>query len=201
MTDRDDVDGPFLDALGRHELVFARTSDDRSVLTEHEGRTVLVACTERAILARWWAERSGPGAGAPFVRELSFRQLVGLWAAPDVDLLVDPDATGGVLVPVAAARVHLGMGPVVADGDGAEPLPFAGFTGSRQSLRLPLMAMLIAVVVVLLGAARPDVRLVAGGLLGIVLSYLLGRRGFGELRAAARASRRLRESDRRRPAA
>lgn len=196
MTGPDDVDAPLLDALGRRPLVVVRTRGDRSVLTEHEGRAVLVACTDRAILATWWRGRADPQAEPPHVRELTLRELLGLWAAPDVDLLVDPGAGGGVLVPVGAARRHLGLGPVVPEGDGREPLPFAGFTSGRRTLQVPLVLLLVAVGLVVAGLTRPQVWFVLGGIASAAAAVAVGRPALREVQAARRATRRLRQAQR-----
>jgi hypothetical protein len=196
VTRPDDVDAPFLDALGRRPLVVVRTRNDRSVLTEHDGRPVLVACTDRAILAAWWRGHGDPNAEPPLVRELTLRELLGLWAAPDVDLLVDPGVGGGVLVPVGPARGHLGLGPVVPEGDGREPLPFAGFTSGRRSLQLLLVLLALAVGLVVAGLTRPQVWLVLGGVACGAAAVAVGRQTLREVRAARRATRRLRQAQR-----
>ncbi|GAB3595512.1 hypothetical protein GCM10027446_20890 [Angustibacter peucedani] len=196
MPDPDDVDAPLIDALRQRVLVFVRDRDDRSVVVDYDGRRVLVACTEPERLAAWWREHAGADADAPYVRELPFRQLVGLWAAPDVDLLVDPGPGGGALVPVGGARRHLDLGPVVAGKDPDEPLPFAGFTGGRASVRVPLIVVVISLVLLVMGLTQPRLVLVLGGLVGVGAGWLLGRRGFGQLAAARAATRRLAQSDR-----
>ncbi|MFC6007186.1 hypothetical protein [Angustibacter luteus] len=200
-TPDDAADAPLLDALRQRDLVFVRTQDQRSVVVEHEGRRVLVACTDRAILADWWVQHAGPDAEAPSIAELPFRQLVGLWAAPDVDLLIDPDAGGGVVVPVGAARRHLGLGPVVAGrvgaGEGsAEPLPFVGFSGGRTGIRVPLVLLLSCVLLILIGLGSGSLWLLLVAVLGIGAAIALGHRAFGELRQARRATARLAESER-----
>lgn len=196
MPEPDDVDAPLLDALRQRVLVLVRDGDDRSVVVEHEGRRVLVACTDPELLAAWWRGHAGADASAPYVRELPFRQLVGLWAAPDVDLLIDPGPGGGALVPVAGARRHLGLGPVVAGPDPSEPLPFAGFTGGRASLRVPLVVVAFSLVLLVMGLTQPRALLVLGGLAGMVAGWFLGRRDFRQLGAARAATRRLARSDR-----
>lgn len=192
----DDVDAPLVDALSQRMLVFVRDRDDRSVVVERAGRRVLVACTDPVLLHKWWLEHAGVDAAAPYVRELPFRQLVGLWAAPDVDLLVDPGPGGGAVVRIDGARRHLGLGPLVPGKDPDEPLPFAGFTGGRASLRVPLILVTISIVLVVMGLAQGRWELLLGGLLGVAAGWLLGRRGFGQLAAARAATRRLTQSDR-----
>jgi hypothetical protein len=171
-------------------------------VVEHDGRRVVVACTDRAILADWWLQHAGADAEAPSIAELPFRQLVGLWAAPDVDLLVDPDDGGGVVVPVDAARRHLGLGPVVpgapsrAGDTSIEPLPFVGFSGGRAGIRVPLILFVFCVALTLvgLGGGAPWLLLISA--LGVGAAIALGHRAFGELRQARRATARLAESER-----
>lgn len=201
MSEPDGVDAPLLEALGRRPLVLVRTPDDRSVVVEHDGRRVVVCCTDRALLSAWWQEHADADAPAPTVRELSLREVLGLWAAPDVDLLLDPGPGGGVVVPVGPARRHLGLGPVVPEGDGSEPLPFAGFTGTRRTQQVPLLLLVIALVLLAVGALRLQVWFVLAGVLGLVAAYALGRRGFVELTAARRATRRLAQARRGQPPA
>lgn len=196
MADSDDVDAPLVEALRQRSLVFVRDGEDRSVVVERAGRRVLVACTDPGLLQAWWREHAGAQAPAPYVRELPFRQLVGLWAAPDVDLLVDPGAGGGALLQVAGARRHLGLGPVVPGKSPGEPLPFAGFTGGRASVRVPLIVVTVSIVLVVMGLAQARWELLFGGLAGVGAGWLLGRRGFAQLAAAGAATRRLRQSDR-----
>ncbi len=196
MTGPDDVDAPLLDALRSRELVFVRTAADRSVVTEHAGRTVMVACTEPELLLAWWHEHAGRDSEPPFVRTLPLRQLVGLWAAPDVDLLVDPGPDGGVLVPIAGARRHLDLGPVVAGRDATEPLPFAGFTGGRAGVRLPLIIITISLLLMLNGLTQLNWMAALAGVVGILAGLAFGQRGFGQLLAARAATRRLQRSDR-----
>lgn len=196
MSEPDDVDVRFLDALARRPLVLVRTRDDRSVLTEHEGRAVLVACTDRALLASWWQGHADAQADPPAVRELSLREVLGLWAAPDVDLLVDPGPGGGVVVAVDPARRHLGLGPVVAEGDGGEPLPFTGFTTGRRGLQVPLVLALVAVGLVVAGLVRPEVWFVLAGVACAGAAAAVGRPALREVRAARRATRRLRQAQR-----
>ena len=196
MSEPDAVDAPLLDALGRRPLVVARTPDDHSVVVEHEGRRVVVACTDRAILAAWWAEYARPGAAAPTVRELSLREVLGLWAAPDIDLLIDPDAGGGVVVPVGPARRHLGLGPVVAEGDGREPLPFTGFHSGRRQLMLLLVLAAVAVVLAVPAVTRPDPWFGLAAVAALGVAGVLGRPVLRELRAARRATRRLQQARR-----
>jgi hypothetical protein len=197
MTDPDDaVDAPLLDALAGRDLVFVRTDQKHSVLVEHDGRRAMVACTDRTVLADWWVLHAGPDAEPPPVVEMPFRQVVALWAAADVDLLVDPGPGGGVLVPITGARRHLGFGPLVPDGAGTEPLPFVGFTGGRSSVRVPLvlLALCVALALFAVTGGPPWMALVAG--LGVVAAVGLGNQTFGELRQARRATRRLKESQR-----
>jgi hypothetical protein len=195
MSEPDAVDAPLLDALARRPLTVARTPDDRSVVVEHDGRRVVVACTDRALLAVWWRVHAG-GAPAVTVRELSLRELLGLWAAPDVDLLVDPDASGGVLVPVTPARRHLGLGPVVAEGDGSEPLPFTGFHSGRRPLQLLLVLAVVAVVLGAVAVSRPDPWFGLAALGSLLVAGVIGRPVLRELRAARRATRRLQQARR-----
>jgi hypothetical protein len=197
MSEPDGVDAPFLDALARRPLVVARTAGDHSVLAEHEGRPVLVACTERSLLASWWRAHAGD-AEPPAVREMTLREVLGLWAAPDVDLLVDPGAGGGVLVRVGPARAHLGLGPVVAAGDGLEPLPFVGFTAGRRSLQVLLVLLVVALVLLVVGLTRPDVWFALAGVASAGAAVAVGRPALRELTAARAATRRLREAQRRR---
>ena len=197
MSDPDDaVDVPLLDALAKRDLVFVRTDQKHSVLVEHEGRRAMVACTDRTVLADWWVRHAGPSAEPPPLAEMPFRQIVALWAAADVDLLVDPGPGGGVLVPIAGARRHLGFGPLVPDGDSTEPLPFVGFTGGRSGVRVPLvlLALCAALALFAVTGGPPWLALVAG--LGVVASIGLGNQTFGELRQARRATRRLKQSQR-----
>lgn len=196
MTDPDAVDVPLLDALARRPLVLARTRDDHSVVVEHEGRRVVVACTDRSILQDWWRGHAQPGATAPTVRELSLREVLGLWAAPDVDLLVDPDAGGGVVVPVGPARRHLGLGPVVAEGDGSEPLPFTGFQGGRRALQLPLVLVVVGIVLAVTAVSRGDGWFALAAVVSVALAGAVGHRVLHELRAARRATRRLQQARR-----
>jgi hypothetical protein len=196
MSEPDAVDAPLLDALARRPLVVARTPDDRSVVIEHDGRRVVVACTDRAGLAAWWREHAAGDAPAPTVRELSLREVLGLWAAPDIDLLVDPDAGGGVVVPVGPARRHLGLGPVVAEGDGSEPLPFTGFHAGRRALQLPLVLLLAGVVLAVVALARLDVWFGLGALACLFVAGLAARPMLHEVRAARRATRRLQHARR-----
>ncbi|KQX61933.1 hypothetical protein [Angustibacter sp. Root456] len=195
MSEPDAVDAPLLDALARRPLTVARTPDDRSVVVEHDGRRVVVACTDRALLAAWWHEHAAD-APAVTVRELSLRELLGLWAAPDVDLLVDPDASGGVLVPVTPARRHLGLGPVVAEGDGSEPLPFTGFHSGRRPLQLLLVLAVVAVVLGAVALSRPDPWFGLAALGSLLVAGVIGRPVLRELRAARRATRRLQQARR-----
>ncbi len=197
MNEPDGVDAPFLDALAKRRLVLARTRDDRSVVTVHEGRRVVVACTERDLLAAWWRERGGDDGPPPTVRELSLREVLGLWAAPDVDLLVDPGPGGGVLVPVEPARRYLGLGPVVAERDGSEPLPFTGFTTGRRGLQVPLVLVVAALVLVGVGLSRPSVWFALAGVACAAAAGALGRPALREVHAARRATRRLQEARRR----
>ncbi|MGN6613048.1 MAG: hypothetical protein ACTHLJ_14845 [Angustibacter sp.] len=196
MSDPDAVDAPLLDALGRRPLAVARTPDDRSVVVEHEGRRVVVACTDRALLAEWWREHGRADAPPLVVRELSLRELLGLWAAPEIDLLVDPDAGGGVVVPVGPARRHLGLGPVVAEGDGSEPLPFTGFHSGRRSLQLVLVLVVVTVVLAGVAVSRPDPWFGLAALMSVLVAGVIGRPVLRELRAARRATRRLQRARR-----
>lgn len=196
MSEPDAVDAPLLEALARRPLVVARTADDRSVVVEHEGRRVVVACTDRTRLATWWREHAEAGAAAPVARELSLRELLGLWAAPDVDLLVDPDDGGGVLLPVGPARRHLGLGPVVAEGDGSEPLPFTGFHRGRRSLQLLLVLVVVTVVLAVAAVSRPDPWFGLAALAGLLVAGVIGRPVLRELRAARRATRRIQQARR-----
>ncbi len=196
MADSDDVDAPLVDSLRQRTLVFVRDGDDRSVVVEWAGRRVLVACTDPELLRTWWREHAGADAPAPYVRELPFRQMVGLWAAPDIDLLIDPGPGGGALVPVAGARRRLGLGPVVPGKNPDEPLPFAGFAGGRASVRVPLIVVAISIVLVVMGLAQARWELLLVGLAGAGAGWLLGRRGFAQLAAARAATRRLTQSDR-----
>ena len=196
MTDPDDIDVPLLDALAKRDLVFVRTQERHSVVVEHEGRKVMVACTDRQRLVDWWIDAMGAEAGPPSVAELPFRQLVGLWASSDVDLLVDPGPGGGVVVPVEAARRHLGIGPVVPDGDGHEPLPFTGFTGGRTGVRVPLMLIGSCVLLLFLAVANGSVWIGLIALLGFGAAIALGHRSFEEIRQARRATQRLSQAQR-----
>ncbi len=197
MSEPDAVDAPLLDALARRPLVVARTADDRSVVVEHEGRRVVVACTDRAILAAWWRGHAPADAAAPTVRELSLRELLGLWAAPDVDLLIDPDAGGGIVVPVDPARRHLGLGPVMAEGDGREPLPFTGFHTGRRPLQLLLVLAAVAVVLAAVAVSRPDPWFGLAAIASLAVAVVIGRPVLRELRAARRATRRIQQARRR----
>ncbi|MGN6300969.1 MAG: hypothetical protein ACTHN8_07730 [Angustibacter sp.] len=196
MSEPDAVDAHLLDALARRPLVLARTPDDRSVVVEHEGRRVVVACTDRSILAGWWREHAPADAAAPTVRELSLREVLGLWAAPGVDLLVDPDAGGGVVVPVGPARRHLGLGPVVAEGDGSEPLPFTGFHAGRRMPQLLLGLVVAAIVLAVVAVTRPDPWFGLAAVAALVVTGVVGRPVLRELRAARRATRRIQQARR-----
>ena len=196
-VDPRDVEARIVESLRTRDLVFVRTRDDRSLVVEHEGRQVVVCCTDREHLGAWWSEHASPDAAAPFVRELPFRQVVGLWASDHIDLLIDPTPGGGVLVPVATARRQLGMGPVVEDGDGSEPLRFAGFGHGRAGLRLPLLVITLGLVLVLVGFASGAWATVLVGVVGMGAALALGRRGLSDMAAARAATRRVRESQRR----
>ncbi len=196
MSEPDAVDAPLLDALARRPLVVVRTPDDRSVVVEHEGRRVVVACTDRSILAAWWRGHAEAGAAAPTVRELSLRELLGLWAAPDVDLLVDPDDGGGVVLPVGPARRHLGLGPVVTEGAGSEPLPFTGFHRGRRQLMLLLVLAVVTVALAVPAVGRPDPWFGLAALASLLVAGVMGRPVLSELRAARRATRRIQQARR-----
>jgi hypothetical protein len=195
VSDPEPVDVPLLDALRERDLAFLRQRG-RSVPAQWQGRPVMVACTDRDTLADWWDAQPDRDPEPPTVHELPFRQIIGLWASTDVELLVDPRGADGVLVPVAGARQHFGMGPVVPEGDGREPLPFVGFSSGRMGVRVPLIIMVLCVgiLVAVLRGANPLLLPVA--LAGVVAAIVLGRRSFGEMAAARRATRRLAASDR-----
>lgn len=196
MSEPDAVDAPLLDALARRRLVLVRTQDDRSVVTEHAGRRVVVVCTDRELLARWWGSRADVAGDLPVVHELSLREVLGLWAAPDVDLLVDPGPDGGVLVPVGPARQHLGLGPVVPEGVGDEPLPFVGFTTGRRGLQVPLVLLVAAVVLAVVAAGQGSPWFALGAVACLAAAAVIGRPALREVRAARRATRRLQQARR-----
>lgn len=196
MSEPDAVDAPLLRALSERPLVVVRTADDRSVVVEHGGRRVVVACTDRAVLVAWWRRHAGTDVPAPTVRELSLREVLGLWAAPDVDLLVDPDAGGGVVVPVGPARQHLGLGPVVVEGNGSEPLPFTGFHTGRRALQLPLVLGLAGVVLAVVAVSRREVWFALGAVGCLLVAGVVARPVLVEVRAARRATRRLQRARR-----
>jgi hypothetical protein len=191
-----DADARVVEALRTRDLVFVRTAEDRSLVVQHEGRDVVVFCTDRSRLGAWWAQHAGPDAAAPFVREMPFRQVVGLWASEHVDLLVDPGPGGGVVVPVAPARRQLGMGPIVVDGDGSEPLRFAGFGQGRAGVRLPLLVIVLGVVLLVVGIVSGSWVSAVVGLAGIGAALALGHKGFSDVAAARAATQRVRESQR-----
>lgn len=200
MSERYDADARFLETLQRSDLIFVRTADDRSVVVERDGRRVLVACTERETLGAWWREHAGVDAPAPFVRELPFRQIVGLWASQDVELLIDPGPASGVVVPIDAARRHLGLGPTIVAGDGSDPLPFAGLSGGKRTLRMPALIGLLAVVLLIVGLAEGQVTLIVCAVLVLTIAGLSMHRNAQQIRAGIQANRRLTQSQRRRSA-
>ncbi|WP_426564124.1 SseB family protein [Angustibacter sp. McL0619] len=196
MSDPDDVDVPLLDALAERDLVFVREDQRHSLVVDHEGRRVMVAFTDREVLATWWVQRGAPESEPPPIAEMPFRQMVALWAVEGVDLLVDPGPGGGVLVSIAAARRHLGYGPLVPEPDSTEPLPFVGFSGGRQSVRVPLVLLAACAGLLLIGLTGGSAWLLLVAVLGVVAAVGLGNRAFAELRQARRATRRLSRSQR-----
>jgi hypothetical protein len=101
-----------------------------------------------------------------------------------------------VVVLVDPARRHLGLGPVVVEGDGSEPLPFIGFRSGRRSLQLLLVLVVVAVGLAAVAVTRPDPWFGLAAVVSLVVAGVIGRPVLRELRAARRATRRLQQARR-----
>jgi hypothetical protein len=169
-----------LDRLCSIRVIIGRPTSTSSVLVDHEGRRCLVAFTAMEPMAAWWKQRSHRSLRTSAVM---VPELVERWGAPDVDLLLDPGTPQQRHIPIATLRSHLGLGPVIPDGDGTEPVRFLGFSSSLYAGAKSLVLVPFSVMIVVLGVAGGNV-LALVGLVMLAVSLLLARSTFRELRAA-----------------
>jgi SseB protein N-terminal domain len=175
------ADQGYFDWLRSVRVIFGRPTSTTSVLVDHGGRRCLAAFTSVEPMVTWWKQRSNKS-----LRTISLpvSELAEGWGAPDVDLLIDPGTPQEMYVPIASLRAHLSLGPVIADGDGTEPLRFAGFSTSLYSGAKGLTLVPFSLMVAVLGIAAGSLGLALAGLAIFAVSLLIARSTFRELRAA-----------------
>lgn len=183
----DGADSRYLDWLAASRVTIGRPTSTTSLVVDHDGKRCLVAFTATEPMVSWWRARSTKSLRTA---NLPVSDLATRWGAPGVDLLVDPGTPQQAYVPIAALRAHLGLGPVVADGEGDEPLAFAGFSGGTYLATRSLTLVVVAVLASVFGLVIGSLALAGIGLGFLALALLLARQTILEVRAAARARRR-----------
>ncbi len=185
----------YLDWLGQQQVIIGRPGADRSLIIDSPRGPCLVGFTTRDEMVAWWNLYTGGGPQPLDVQSLPAARLLAGWAAPGVNLLMDPGPGKTTFVRIDDARRHFGLGPVT--GEGGEPVPFIATSGGQRGVANTLLGLTLSVSLLVLGlVARLSLALIAG-LAGLALTLLLGRGNLGEIGGAFTAKGRLRDARRR----